>query len=277
MTDRATMSDPRVEALLRTAATDATWPATPDLREAVLARIAAGSAAAAGLPTGAGSPTAGLDIAGVAPAWSPAPRPRIRLVRALAVALVALLLLAGVAAALGYRLPGLDILFVDRLPPAGTGLDLGSAVPLSEARNAESPRVLVPATLPDPATAFVLGNGDRRIVTLAWRAASGEAVLPGTDLSLAIMAVAGDTNEGFLTKLLGPGTTIEPVTVDGSRGWWISGAPHDLLVSRPDGTIGVLSSRLAGDTLVFSRDGTLYRLESALGRDATLAMAASLR
>jgi hypothetical protein len=48
-------------------------------------------------------------------------------------------------------------------------------------------------------------------------------------------------------------------------------------VLRPDGTAGILTSRLAGDTLVFARDGTLYRLESALGRDPTLEIAASLR
>jgi hypothetical protein len=39
----------------------------------------------------------------------------------------------------------------------------------------------------------------------------------------------------------------------------------------------VLRSALAGDTLVFARDGTLYRLESALGREATIAMAESMR
>jgi hypothetical protein len=61
------------------------------------------------------------------------------------------------------------------------------------------------------------------------------------------------------------------------RGWWIAGAPHDLLVQRPDGITEVISTRLAGDTLVFARDGTLYRLESALGRDATLEIAVSLR
>ena len=84
---------------------------------------------------------------------------RLRLVRALAVAVIAVLLLAGLATALGYRLPGLDILFVDELPPAGTGLDLGSPVPLAEARAGEPPRVLVPAALPEPETAYVLGDG----------------------------------------------------------------------------------------------------------------------
>jgi hypothetical protein len=252
-----------VEALLRSAAADAAWPATPELRDAVLARIAATPDVSRAPSATSGSPSAH--------------RHRLRLVRALAVAVIALLLLAGLATALGYRLPGLDVLFVERLPPAGTGLELGSPVPLAEARVGEPPRILVPATLPEPGIAYVLGAGNRRIVTLAWRAGEGEAVLPGTDLSLAVMALPGDTDETFLTKMLGPLTTIEPVTVGGDRGWWIAGAPHDLLVRRSDGTAVVLDSRLAGDTLVFVRDGTLYRLESALGRDATLEVAASLR
>ncbi len=253
MTDRALTPDPGLEALLRAAATGVMWPATPDLRPAVLAAIDA-------QPVGTTAP----------------PSRRRTIVRALVLALLGLLVLAGVATALGYRLPGLDIVFVEHLPPAGAGLELGSEITLAEARAVELPRVLVPGGLPEPETAFVLGTGDRRIVTLAWRAAAGEPVLAGTDLSLAIMAVPGRTDEGFLTKLLGPGTGIDPVDVDGDPGWWISGLPHDLLVQRPDGTVGMVTSRLAGDTLVFTRDGTLYRLESALGRDATLAIARSL-
>ena len=65
--------------------------------------------------------------------------------------------------------------------------------------------------------------------------------------------------------------------MDGARGWWIAGAPHEILVLRPDATVGVLRAAIAGDTLVFARDGTLYRLESSLGRDATLEVARSLR
>ena len=80
----------------------------------------------------------------------------------------------------------------------------------------------------------------------------------------------------FLVKALGPGTTVDPVSVDGDRGWWISGDTHELRFLRPDGEAGQLPTRLAGDTLVFSRDGTLYRFETALGRDATLAIAESL-
>jgi hypothetical protein len=198
-------------------------------------------------------------------------------VRALAVAIVALLILAGVAAALGFRLPGLDIVFVERLPPAGTGHVLGTPVPLTEARDGEPPRVLVPASLPEPETAFVEGTGDRRMVTLAWRATGDQPVLPGTDLALTLTALAGSTEEQLLEKTLGPGTTIEPVVIGGDRGWWIAGTPHALFVLRPDGSMDQLPPRLAGDTLVFVRDGTLYRIETALGRDAALDVAASLR
>jgi hypothetical protein len=257
----------RLEALLRSAADEAAWPATPDLRDAVVARIT-GSAAA--LRGGSGE-TAEARPSGVA-------RPtRIRLARALAIALIALLLIAGAAIALGFRLPGLEVRLVDRLPPAGTGFDLGSPVPLDAVRNDEPPRVLLPASLPAPSSAFVLGVGPRRLVTLVWRAADGEPRLPGTDLSLAITALAGRTDETLMTKELGPGTTIEPVTVGSDRGWWIAGAPHEMLVKRADGSVDVVTSRLAGDTLLFVRGGTLYRLETALGRDATLAVAASLR
>jgi len=257
-----TPEDARVDGLLREAVTIAAWPSTPDLRATVAGRIAR-----EGL-------VPGLVVEG--PSFRGRP-PASRLVRPLGLALVALLILAGVATALGYRLPGLDILFVDRLPPAGSGLDLGSPVPLAEAVAVDRPRVLVPASLPAPDTAFELGAGDRRIVTLAYRAATGQATLTGSDLTLTVMAVPGEADVDLIRKLLGTGTTLEAVDVGGSRGWWISGAPHEVLVLRPDGTVGTLSSVLAGDTLVFSRGGTLYRLESALGRDATIRIAESMR
>ncbi len=190
--------------------------------------------------------------------------------------MVALLVIAGVATALGYRLPGLDILFVERLPPAGTGLDLGSPAALDDVLGLERPSVRLPASLPKPEAAFVLGTGDRSIVTVAWRAEGDQPTLAGSDLALTLMAVAGKVDESLIRKLLGPETTIEPVTVGGDRGWWISGAPHEILVLRDDGSVGLVRSAIVGDTLVFARGGTLYRLESALGRDATIAIAQSM-
>ena len=268
------LDDRSVDLLLREASSSATWPTTPDLRTLVLARIERealrpGAVAPAGSTTQA---TARVPVSGIARG-----RTAVRIGRALAIALVALLLIVGIAVALGYRLPGLDIRFVDRLPPAGLGLDLGSSIALTDAVALDRPRVLVPAALPTPDTAFTLGAGDGRIITLAYRATAAQTTLAGSDLVLTVMAVPGDTQEALIEKLVGPGTTLDAVSVGGSRGWWIAGASHDILILRADGTVGVLSSALTGDTLVFSRDGTLYRLESALGRDATIAIAESMR
>jgi hypothetical protein len=260
------LEDARVESLLRESAAAAVWPPTPDLRSAVVARIARDGLTP--LPAGG---------AGLA---RPTLTPRFRVARALAVALLALLVLAGVAAALGYRLPGFELVFVERLPsapPAGIGLDLGSPIPLADARALDRPHVLVPATLPEPDAAYELGAGDRRIVTLAYRATGDQPTLAGSDLALTVMAVPGDTDGGLVKKLVAEGSTIEAVQVAGSDGWWITGAPHEVLLLRPDGEVGVRASAHAGDTLVFARDGTLYRLESALGRDATIAIAESMR
>jgi hypothetical protein len=141
----------------------------------------------------------------------------------------------------------------------------------------DEPRVLLPGALPAPDEAYELGVDDRRIVSLAWGASPGDPTLAGTDTILTLMAVPGTTDEPLITKAAGPGTDVESIEVNGARGWWITGAPHEIMVLRPDGEIGVLRAAVVGDTLVFSRDGTLYRLESALGKEATLEIARSLR
>jgi hypothetical protein len=251
-----------VETQLRQAGAAAAWPVTPDLRSAVLARIdAAGAGASGTAAVGASRP----------------PQRSRRPVVAVAFALIALLVLAGVAGALGFRLPGWDVEFVESLPPAGSGLDLGSPIPLADARTLDRPRVLVPATMPEPDIAYVVGRDPSRIVTLAWRADPGDPTIPSSDLALTVMAAPGETNDGLIRKLVGPGTSLEGVTVGDERGWWMSGAPHEIFLVGPDGDVDMVTSALAGDTLVFVRDGTLYRLESALGRDATIAIAQSLR
>ena len=91
------------------------------------------------------------------------------------------------------------------------------------------------------------------------------------------MAVPGDIDDSLIKKIATPDTSGALVSVNGDRGWWISGAPHELLIEQPDGQIGSFPAAIAGDTLVFARDGTLYRLESSLGRDATVAIAEGLR
>jgi hypothetical protein len=258
--------DAPVERLLTAAASEAAWPATPDLRAAVLARIEAPAAPDL-------RPTVLTRIGD----GTPSRRRPVRALRPLVLAAILLLGLAGLAIGLGFGLPGLDIRQVDRTPPAGGGLDLGSPVPIADVLALEQPRVLLPSALPPPDAAFELGVADRRIVSLAWRASPDGPALAGTDVALTLMAIPGRTNEALITKAAGPGTRLEPIEVDGDRGWWITGAPHEIMVQQADGDIGVLRAAVVGDTLVFERDGTLYRLESALGKAATVEIARSLQ
>ena len=148
---------------------------------------------------------------------------------------------------------------------------------MADALAIDRPRVLVPASMPTPDAAYVIGAGDRRIVTLAWRAEPGQPRLPSSDLALTVMAVPGDVDDSLIKKIAGAGHVgragqrqRRPGLVD-LRG--AARAP-DRAARRPD---RVVPSAIAGDTLVFARDGTLYRLESSLGRDATVAIAESLR
>jgi hypothetical protein len=265
--------DARLEALLGDAARTAEWPVTPDLRASVLARVVVPATPDLRPGVEARIERSGAAVGAAARSRSPIGR----LLRPLALGIVGLLVIAGAAAGLGFRLPGVEIERVETLPPAGTGLDLGSSITLDEALVSDRPRVLLPSVLPRPGAAYRLGAGDESIITVAWRARPGERTLASSDLALSLMAVPGDTDEGLLSKLAGQGTTIEPVTVGGGRGWWIAGAPHEILIRRPDASIVVLRAAIAGDTLLFARQGTLYRLESALGKDATLGIAASLR
>jgi hypothetical protein len=262
-------ADGAVDALgtrLAAAASVAAWPATPDLAARLVERLQA---------------PAGPDLrpgvlARIGEAGRGGGRPRPRLGRALVLALVALLALAGVAAALGFRLPGFELLRTSETPAAGSGLSLGSPVPLAEVLTGDGPDVRLPVALPPPDTAYVLGAADRTIVTVAWRAEPGQRTIGDTDLALTLSAVRGGTEEPLVRKIAGPGTFVEAVRVGDDPGWWISGAPHEVLFVRPDGTIGVLAEGIAGDTLVFARDGTLYRLETALGRERTLELAGAM-
>src|SRR4029079_8796354 len=71
----------------------------------------------------------------------------------------------------------------------------------------------------------------------------------------------------IVKKLLGAGTSVQGVDVDGGFGVFVSGDAH--LVIPPN--------RLAGNILLWVRGDTTYRLETALGRDAALRLARSVR
>ncbi len=213
--------------------------------------------------------------------------------RGLVLAVAALLVLAAIAGAIGLGLPGLRIIFGDvptQRPtasptasrsasasptPLGSGLGLGTVLPLADAEARIGFDIVLP---PDPAigppdVAYVLG----RRVNLIWASGPG---LPETDVNgigLLISEFEGRVDPGFYNKIIDSGSRLTRVTVDGSQGWWISGAPHFFYYIDPEGNAVEDTHRQVGDTLIWSTGDVTYRLESSLGMEAAISLAESLR
>jgi hypothetical protein len=234
---------------------DVAWPPTPDLANAVAARLAA-------------------EPAPPRRAWRlPALRPATV---ALAALVAALVVAATLAAAPGVRARIADWLGigavrverVDRLPDVGPARDLGLGTRTTLAAARRSARVPVPtiAALGAPDVVYVdrsrPGGGGASLVYLA------RPGLPAATNGIgALLTMLPDGDVAIVKKLLGAGTSVTSVDVDGAIGVYISGEPH--VVTPPN--------RLAGNTLLWVRGDTTYRLETALGREAALRLARSVR
>ncbi|MHB8693053.1 MAG: hypothetical protein ACYDHH_17585 [Solirubrobacteraceae bacterium] len=204
----------------------------------------------------------------------PARRRRRRPARkTLAVAFAAMLLLAGAAMAvaptrnailriLGLR--GVRIERVQRLPPlpanTGLGLGLGKRIPLSRARHAAGFTALLPSGSP----AAYLGHD-----------------VPGGRISLLtgpvlIIEFRGTTTP-FIFKVIGPGTTVKPVRVNGSPGVYLSGAPHEVIFQTQTGQVQTDRVRLAGNVLLWQQGPLTIRIEGTRTLRQARALARSLR
>lgn len=297
MIDRplARLDDAGLESALRSLAGAVDWPpaaptapsgatAGPDIATRVRVRIASGERGRRPQPW-----------------WRPAGARPIR--RSLVLAIAALLALAIVAGAVGLGLPGLRITFgeppaslvpsptltaepTDRgtptptptLPPiTGQRLNLGRQVELDQVE----PRIGVPVRLPadarvgQPDTVWI-DEAKFDQIAYVWEAGP---TLPETSergVGLILMRFDGRTDDEFYQKVLGSGTRLQTVKVDGHDGFWISGEMHFFFYERSD--VGYVDDgrRWVGDALVWYDGTATYRIESALGRDATIEIAESI-
>jgi hypothetical protein len=94
---------------------------------------------------------------------------------------------------------------------------------------------------------------------------------------MVITEFRGRQQSVFIQKTLGPGTTAEPVTVDGGRGLWIEGKPHVLMYLDRNGQVQGYTSRLATNTLLWRRGDLLLRLEAHISKAEALRIAESMR
>jgi hypothetical protein len=155
---------------------------------------------------------------------------------------------------------------------------LGEQTTLAEARRRVSFPVLLPAgRLGAPDEVYYATSPPGGRVTLLYRAAPElpEASLTGAGLLLT--QFKAEVDQAFTRKVIDAGVRVEEVIVAGGRGYWFEGAPHRLVFADEHGQFYEDRSRLAGNTLVWERGDVTLRLESALSRDASIALAESLR
>jgi hypothetical protein len=214
------------------------------------------------------------------PAWKPV---------AFAAALVLALLVGSLVAFpsvretvadwLGVR--GIGITVVPTLSPIPTSyrsLLIGRPASLEEARAAVAWPVLVPEDpLLGPPDEVYLDLAHRDgAVSLVWGARPGLPAASTTGAGLLLTEFRGSISERFFQKFVGPGTTIERVHVGDRVGYWISGAPHEVVVLDPSGEPILDTIRLAGNVLMWEDGELTLRLESELGKDDALRVAATV-
>jgi hypothetical protein len=212
--------------------------------------------------------------------------------RALLLALVALLAVAALAGAVGLGLPGLRLILAgpsaspppsvapDRTAPpgpVGSALGLGDPLRLEDvsALTGIAPRLPTDPAIGPPDAVYV-DNARNDQLALVWAASEALPTTREPGVGLVLMQFDGAAVNGFHQKLIGPGVTVEPISIAGQDGFWISGPAHFFYYVRDDGTVIEDDRRWVDDALIWSDGTTTYRLESALGRDKAIELAESL-
>ncbi len=235
---------------------DIEWPTTPQLRVVVRPVVVA-------IPAG----------------------PRTQIPRwALAAAAILLVVITLAFTWLGlhtviYRVPHLPT------PPAhspgklGSNLDLGTPTTLDGAQRQVSWKIAVPPSLGAPDALYLKlppSGPSQGEVTLVYAERPGINVSGQTGVAVLVTEARGSVSEIFFQKMLGPESTLEPVTVKGHSGYWISGHPHDFVFQDAGGNFYTEQMRLATNTLIFDDNGTIVRIEGDLTKAQALAIASSI-
>jgi hypothetical protein len=209
-------------------------------------------------------------------------------------ALAALLALAAIAGAATLGLPGLRLslgppaITPPPITPApsgaaatpvglpGFGLGLGRTVEPDDVVGAIGRTVPYPtdARLGAPDAIWVDRTRANQ-VALVWETSD---TLPATldpRIGLLVMSFDGTVGPEFYEKAIHGGTVVEPVTVAGHDGFWISGDPH-VFFYESDGGFVDDPRRWVGDALIWSDGTRTWRIESGLGKDATIEIAESI-
>lgn len=264
-----------LERSLKELAAEIDYPPEPNLARSVRARIEAtprrGAAAAAG-----GSL---LPLRRLRPRWGTA---LVAAAVVLLTATVSLVALPGVRSAVAdwLGLGGVRIETGGPTPaPIGDSLDLGEATSLEAVRARVDFDVVLPGALDGPDEVFFDDLVPGGQVALVYRERRSLPATPDSDIGALITQFQGSLDEPVVKKVISgePGTTVVPVRVHGSSGYWISGEPHFISYLDANGQPREETVRLVGNVLLWEQDGVTLRIESALSKRGALAIAESMR
>ena len=162
-----------------------------------------------------------------------------------------------------FHLKGATVQLTETLPEVEVqpAIDFGERVSRAEAERRVGFELL---DIGEPDAVFVRGS---TIATVVY----GPADKP----RLALSQLRGSVWDGFVKKAAGGRTTVEPVTVDGEQGLFVTGDEHFVMFRDGQGLISDELTYLAGTVLLWNRGDLLLRLEGDLTRDEALELARS--
>jgi hypothetical protein len=157
----------------------------------------------------------------------------------------------------------------------GDGLDLGIVVGLGQARSTVQWPISVPSDpqLGQPDSVYVSQAVPGGQVSLVYRSRPDIPPADATGVGILVVELNGRVQRPYVEKALGPESTIESVTVDGDRGFWIAGQPHDIFYLDQDGEPIPSTVRLAANVLIWQHGDVTIRIESILTKAQALRIA----
>lgn len=179
-------------------------------------------------------------------------------------------------------LKGVGILYGES-PPAppkqSPDLGLGERVTIEQARSRISFEILTPtiagATHPDEI--YFSNDPPGGQVVFVYRPRPDLPRTNNPKVAVLITQFQGQLERESMGKVVGSGTRIEPVTIDGEKGLWLEGEPHFFFYRDERGEVRQETIRLAGNTVLWEVDGVTLRLESGLSKQDALRWAGSFR
>ena len=201
----------------------------------------------------------------------------LALAAVLAVAAIVLAVSPDAREAVAERL-GLRGVQIQQVPavsaPRATQLNLGEPVTLDQARARVAYQIDVPVVLGPPDEVYLSNTPVGGQVALVYYPRSDLPQANTTGVGGLLTEFRGNVRStAALGKGIPPGTHLEEVQVDGGRAFWIEGDPHTFFYMDARGQIQTESTRLAANVLLWEHGDVTLRFESALPRDAALALA----